>query len=112
MSNWDDRNRQESAFDPNSVNAMFATLMERHRRYDLDMEADKEATAVFRAELRGELQTIKEQVLKTNGRVTALERFQQSVMVRVATLTAVIGSIGGFISWAVSIGLHHVILGK
>lgn len=108
----EERGRFETAFDPNSVNAMFATLMERHRRYDLDREADKEATAVFRAELRGELQTIKEQVLKTNGRVTALERFQQSVMVRVSTLTAVIGGVGGFISWAVSVGLHHVILGR
>lgn len=110
--NFDDRGRSESSFDPNSVNAMFATIMERHRRYDIDREADKEATAVFRAELRGELQTIKEQVLKMNGRVTALERFQQSVMVRVATLTAAIGGVGGFISWAVSVGLHHVVLGK
>ena len=108
---WDDRNRGEAGFDPNSVNAMFATIMERHRRYDIDREADKEDTAVFRAELRDELKTIKEQVLKTNGRVTALERFQQSVMVRVATLTASIGGIGGLISWAVSIGLHKVILG-
>lgn len=109
---WDERNRSEAGFDPNSVNAMFATIMERHRRYDIDREADKEATAVFRAELRAELGTIKEQVLKTNGRVTALERFQQSVMVRVSTLTAVIGGVGGFISWAVSVGLHNTILGK
>jgi hypothetical protein len=109
---WDYRNKNEASFDPNSVNAMFATIMERHRRYDIDREADKEATAVFRAELRAELGTIKEQVLKTNGRVTALERFQQSVMVRVATLTAAIGGVGGFISWAVSVGLHHVVLGK
>ena len=109
---WDKLNRQDSSFDPNSVNAMFATIMERHRRMDIDREADKEATAVFRAELRGELTQIKEQVLKTNGRVTALERFQQSVMIRVATLTAAIGGVGGFISWAVSVGLHNVILGK
>jgi hypothetical protein len=91
---------------------MFATIMERHRRYDIDREADKEATAVFRAELKAELGAIKEQVLKTNGRVTALDRFQQLVMVRVATLTAAIGGVGGFISWAVSVGLHHTILGK
>lgn len=109
---WDGRNRGEAGFDPNSVNAMFATIMERHRRYDIDREADKEDTAVFRAELRDELKTIKEQVLKTNGRVTALERFQQSVMIRVATLTAAIGGVGGFISWAVSVGLHNTILGK
>ena len=102
---WVERDVSEAGYDPKSVNAMFATIMERHRRMDIDREADKEATAVFRAELRGDLTQIREQV-------TALEGFKQSVMVRVSTLTAVIGGIGGFISWAVSVGLHNVILGK
>jgi hypothetical protein len=106
---WDDRNRQESTFDPNSVNAMFATIMERHRRMDIDREADKEATAVFRAELKAEFAMFREQF---SDRLTLLERFKQSVMVRVSTLTAVIGGVGGFISWAVSVGLHNTILGK
>jgi hypothetical protein len=82
---------------------MFATLLER-------MKSDKEERATFRLEIKTELGAIKEQVMKTNGRVSKLERFKESMMVRVATLTAVIGGIGGIISWAVSLGLHRLFI--
>lgn len=91
-------------FNPHSVNAMFATLIER-------MNQDKEDRATFRLEIKEELGAIKEQTTRTNGRVTKLEQFKQSVTVRVATVTAVVGGIGGVISWAVSLGLHRVFVG-
>jgi hypothetical protein len=102
MNNWDNRNENQ-VFDPNSVNAMFATLLERMNH------AEKDRTT-FRLEIKSELGAIKEQVMKTNGRVTKLEQFKQSVTVRVATITAVVGGIGGVISWAVSLGLHRMFI--
>jgi hypothetical protein len=83
---------------------MFATLLER-------MKADKEERATFRLEIKEELSLIKDQTTKTNGRVTKLERFKESVVVRVATVTAIVGGIGGIISWAVSLGLHRLFIG-
>jgi hypothetical protein len=102
MNNWDDRNENQ-VFDPHSVNAMFATLLERMN------QSEKDRTT-FRLEIKSELGAIKEQVLKTNGRVTRLEEFKQSVTVRVATITAVVGGIGGIISWSVSLGLHRLFI--
>lgn len=99
-----------SSYDPNSVNAMFATLLERMKQAERDRLDDRSERATFRLEIKNELGAIKEQVTKTNGRVTKLEQFKQSVTVRVATITAVVGGIGGIISWAVSLGLHRLFI--
>lgn len=97
-------------FDPNSTDAMFATIL-------AEMKADREDRAEFRAEVKERfdagkvrMDQIHDQAVKTNGRVTKLEAFKQSIIVRVATITAVIGAVGGFISWAVSVGLHKLLL--
>jgi hypothetical protein len=98
-------------FNPHSIPVMLATLIEKMEQSKRDRETDKEERATFRLEIKEELSAIKEQTTKTNGRVTKLERLWESVVVRVATVTAIVGGIGGIISWAVSLGLHRLFLG-
>lgn len=88
-------------YEPTSINATLATMLERMNQAEINR-------TTFRLEIKEELTAIKEQVMKTNGRVTRLEQFKQSMVVRVATITAIVGGIGGVITWAVSLGLHRL----
>ncbi len=102
-------------FDPQSHNALFATIL-------AEMKADREERAAFRKQVLerfdagtarmdaqdGLLAEIKTQTLKTNGRVTALETRWKVVVARVVGGATVITFLWQAFAFALEKGWIHL----
>jgi hypothetical protein len=82
-------------YDPHSLNAMLSRIIERLDRQDLSSE-------VYRAEIRQTLSEIKEQTVRTNGRVTFIERWIDSFKAKTAVVIFFGSGAVSLISWYVT----------
>ncbi len=82
-------------YDPNSLNAMLSRIIERLDRQDLSSE-------VYRAEVRQTLSEIKEQTVRTNGRVTWIERWIETFKAKTAVVVFFGSAAVSLVGWYVT----------
>ena len=83
-------------FDPNSLNATLATIIANQAAHGEEMRS------CF-ADTKAELVLVKEQVLKTNGRVGVLELWRATSKAKVAGMAAAFGAVGSVAVWLAGI---------
>lgn len=83
-------------FDPQSLDATLARIIEGQRQHAEEMRA------CF-ADTKTELLTIKEQAFKTNGRVGVLELWRATSTAKIAGIAAALGAVGGAFIWLAGI---------
>ena len=93
------RRAQPFQFDPNSLQATFATIIAGQKAHGEEMRA------CF-AETKAELVLVKEQTTKTNGRVSALERWRDTSVARLAGIGIACGAFGTGAAWIIGIILN------
>jgi hypothetical protein len=81
-------------FNPNSSDAVFSRILQR-----LD-EQDRHANEV-RVEQIGILNEIRAEVKKTNGRVSAIERWRAEIKGKTAVLATVVSGIVALSAWLI-----------
>lgn len=81
-----------SDFNPHSTDAVLSRILEK-------LEAQNTAAAETRGEFLGVLREIRDEAKKTNGRVSALERWRAELRGKTATLATVISAAVGFGAW-------------
>ena len=79
-------------FDPNSLNATLATIIANQTAHASEMRT------CF-GETHKELLLIKEQAIKTNGRVGVLELWRATSRAKLAGIAAAFGFIGSGVAW-------------
>jgi len=72
------------SYDPHSEDSMFSKILTR-----LDT-------------LNAKLDRIEEQTIKTNGRVTGIERWRDVITAKVAVVSAAVSFVMGGIAWAIN----------
>ena len=87
-------------FNPNSADAVFSRILQRLDQQDALAEKRNTEQTQF-------LKEIKEQCVKTNGRVTSLEKWKAVVTAKVTTVSALVSSTVAVIAWAISHFTKH-----
>jgi hypothetical protein len=83
-------------FDPNSLNATLATIIANQTAHGEEMRS------CF-ADTKAELVLVKEQTTRTNGRVSALERWKEASMGKLAGIGLACGAGGTILAWIVGL---------
>lgn len=88
------KTRPPFRFDPQSLDATLATIVG-------EIKAHREQVIVRFDAQDAELAAIREQVTKTNGRTSSLERWRDSVKVRLALIAGLISAGVAFLAWLI-----------
>lgn len=88
--------RKTVRFDPQSLDAQLATIISGQKQHAEEM-------ARCFSDVRSELVVIKEQALKTNGRVNLLELWRETSKAKLAGLSMGLGACGGVATWLAGI---------
>ena len=81
-----------SDFNPNSPDAVFARILAK-------LEEQNRSASETRAEFLAILTEIRAEVKKTNGRVSAIERWRAELKGKTATLATVVSCTVGLAAW-------------
>lgn len=87
------RAKAQDQFDPHSINATLATIIANQQSHSEEMRGCFEVAKQERA-------IIREQVLKTNGRVGALEVWREATKAKVAGIAFAVGTAASLLVWA------------
>lgn len=79
-------------FNPQSIDSTLATIISELRSHREESKASFEAVG-------SRLVSIETQTLKTNGRVSAIERWQESSKAKLAAVAATMGVAGTILAW-------------
>lgn len=88
--------RRQMRFDPQSLDAQLATIIAGQKTHSEEMDRQ------FK-DVRAELVVIREQAIKTNGRVTVLELWRETSKAKMAGMATVLGAAGGVATWLAGI---------
>ena len=88
------------SYDPNSTDAMFSRII-------VKIEEQDRMAAAARDEFMGVLREIRDEVKKTNGRVSGLEKWRAVINAKVATIAAGISVVGSIAGWLIEKFLWH-----
>lgn len=83
-------------FDPHSLNATLATIIANQASHAEEMRD------CF-AETKADLGLVKEQVLRTNGRVGVLELWRATSRAKLAGIAAAFGFVGSGVAWVITV---------
>lgn len=87
-------------FDPQSLDATLARILSAQQAHGEEMRQSF-------AETRTELLAIKEQAIRTNGRVTMLEFWRETSKAKMAGIAAGLGAAGGIATWLAGILIRN-----
>lgn len=93
------RRPASTRFDPNSLNATLATIIAGQKAHAEEMQS------CF-ADTKAELLLIKEQAIRTNGRVGILELWRETSKAKLAGVAAACGAFGSVVIWLAGILLQ------
>ena len=88
------------SYDANSNDAMFSRIIAK-------LEEQDRAAASSRTELIGVLREVRDEVKKTNGRVTSLEKWRTVVNAKVTTIAAAVSVAASLAAWIVERFTRH-----
>lgn len=90
------RRAKQATFDPQSLDAQFATLI-------AEQKAHREEMRTCFASVNGELVAVREQTTRTNGRVGNLEVWRETSKAKLAGIATTLGLVGGGLAWCVQV---------